>query len=87
VIAKKIEGAPHETLLVLDATTGQNAMCRRPAVSTMSTSTPRADADEAMALLRERRPHIVIRPEAEAVIRAAARAIWILDLWPHEWHE
>jgi membrane-associated phospholipid phosphatase len=29
------------------------------------------DADEAMALLRERRPHIVIRPEAEAVIRAA----------------
>lgn len=26
VIAKKIEGAPHETLLVLDATTGQNAI-------------------------------------------------------------
>lgn len=26
VIAKKIEGAPHETLLVLDATTGQNAV-------------------------------------------------------------
>ena len=26
VIAKKIEGGPHETLLVLDATTGQNAV-------------------------------------------------------------
>ena len=26
VIAKRIEGAPHETLLVLDATTGQNAV-------------------------------------------------------------
>ena len=26
VIAKKIEGAPHETLLVLDSTTGQNAV-------------------------------------------------------------
>ncbi len=26
VVAKKIEGAPHETLLVLDATTGQNAI-------------------------------------------------------------
>ena len=26
VIAKRIEGAPHETLLVLDATTGQNAL-------------------------------------------------------------
>ena len=26
VIARKIEGAPHETLLVLDATTGQNAV-------------------------------------------------------------
>lgn len=26
VIARKVEGAPHETLLVLDATTGQNAM-------------------------------------------------------------
>jgi fused signal recognition particle receptor len=26
VIAKKIDGAPHETLLVLDATTGQNAI-------------------------------------------------------------
>jgi fused signal recognition particle receptor len=26
VVAKKVEGAPHETLLVLDATTGQNAV-------------------------------------------------------------
>jgi fused signal recognition particle receptor len=26
VIAKKIAGAPHETILVLDATTGQNAI-------------------------------------------------------------
>ena len=26
VLAKKIPGAPHETLLVLDATTGQNAI-------------------------------------------------------------
>jgi len=26
VVAKKVEGAPHETLLVLDATTGQNAL-------------------------------------------------------------
>jgi len=26
VIARKIEGAPHETLLVLDATSGQNAI-------------------------------------------------------------
>ncbi len=26
VISKKVEGAPHETLLVLDATTGQNAL-------------------------------------------------------------
>ena len=26
VISKKIDGAPHETLLVLDATTGQNAV-------------------------------------------------------------
>lgn len=26
VISRKVEGAPHETLLVLDATTGQNAM-------------------------------------------------------------
>jgi fused signal recognition particle receptor len=26
VIGKRIEGAPHETLLVLDATTGQNAV-------------------------------------------------------------
>jgi fused signal recognition particle receptor len=26
VIAKKIPGAPHETLIVLDATTGQNAI-------------------------------------------------------------
>ena len=26
VVAKKIEGAPHETLMVLDATTGQNAI-------------------------------------------------------------
>jgi fused signal recognition particle receptor len=26
VIAKRIEGAPHETILVLDATTGQNAV-------------------------------------------------------------
>jgi hypothetical protein len=26
VLAKKIEGAPHEVLLVLDATTGQNAV-------------------------------------------------------------
>jgi fused signal recognition particle receptor len=26
VIAKQVEGAPHETLLVLDATTGQNAL-------------------------------------------------------------
>jgi len=26
VVAKKIDGAPHETLLVLDATTGQNAV-------------------------------------------------------------
>ena len=28
VIAKKIPGAPHETLLVLDATTGQNAIAQ-----------------------------------------------------------
>ena len=26
VVAKRIEGAPHESLLVLDATTGQNAI-------------------------------------------------------------
>jgi len=26
VLAKKVPGAPHETLLVLDATTGQNAV-------------------------------------------------------------
>jgi fused signal recognition particle receptor len=26
VIAQKLEGAPHETLLVVDATTGQNAV-------------------------------------------------------------
>lgn len=26
VVARKIEGAPHEVLLVLDATTGQNAV-------------------------------------------------------------
>src|SRR5439155_4259716 len=26
VVAKRIEGAPHESLLVLDATTGQNAV-------------------------------------------------------------
>ena len=26
VVAKKIDGAPHEVLLVLDATTGQNAI-------------------------------------------------------------
>ena len=26
VVAKRIEGAPHEVLLVLDATTGQNAV-------------------------------------------------------------
>jgi len=26
VVAKKIDGAPHEVLLVLDATTGQNAL-------------------------------------------------------------
>lgn len=28
VLAKKLEGAPHETLLVLDATTGQNALAQ-----------------------------------------------------------
>ena len=26
VIAREVPGAPHETLLVLDATTGQNAL-------------------------------------------------------------
>ena len=31
VVAKKIEGAPHETLLVLDATTGQNAITQAQA--------------------------------------------------------
>ena len=29
VIAKQLEGAPHETLLTVDATTGQNACARR----------------------------------------------------------
>src|SRR5437762_13072335 len=28
VVAKRIEGAPHEVLLVLDATTGQNAIAQ-----------------------------------------------------------
>jgi fused signal recognition particle receptor len=28
VIARKLEGAPHETLLVLDATVGQNALAQ-----------------------------------------------------------
>jgi fused signal recognition particle receptor len=31
VIAKKIPGAPHETLLVLDATSGQNAIAQASA--------------------------------------------------------
>jgi len=31
VVAKKIDGAPHETLLVLDATTGQNAVSQAKA--------------------------------------------------------
>jgi fused signal recognition particle receptor len=28
IIARKVEGAPHETLLVLDATVGQNAIAQ-----------------------------------------------------------
>ncbi|HEX5870176.1 MAG TPA: signal recognition particle protein, partial [Longimicrobium sp.] len=28
VVAKKLEGAPHETLIVLDSTVGQNAMAQ-----------------------------------------------------------
>ena len=31
VVAKRIEGAPHEVLLVLDATTGQNALIQAKA--------------------------------------------------------
>lgn len=39
VIANKVPGAPHESLLVLDATTGQNALSQAKAFSESATST------------------------------------------------
>jgi fused signal recognition particle receptor len=46
VLARKIEGAPHETLLVLDATAGQNAMRQAVEFSKALTSPAASDADK-----------------------------------------
>ena len=61
VIAKALPGAPHEVLLVLDATTGQNALPR-----------PRL-FNEAMGLTGSSSPSSTARPKAASSSRSRER--------------
>jgi fused signal recognition particle receptor len=82
VIARKLPGAPHERLLVLDGTVGQNAMAQvRTFGQTVSTSPadPHQDGQHRQGRDR-RRPQEGVRPPGE--VRRRGRGID--DLLPFE---